>query len=1554
MLLNWIRFCVFSLAAVTMVIQITTSYVYANEPERKEELISTISTIMRGQERDPRALSEMAKELGQYRYSEVKDALLFLLISQLKVDRPNTYILNAALTSLGAMGNTETLEELKGINENLIDGKVDSRSSIYVLQAFQEAKHQMTSHNHILPSLYGEADQNDTSRGDKDNIGNSNNNKDAKKGRKLEKEKREGESYGDWIKRLMMKGDPNAQILDRIASHILNDQVQARQGEEHSFSVFGREKETQELAEKLARFKARSPVLVGPAGAGKTTVVLKLAEMIEKDQINPDMVFDNIRNCIILETTPAAISTLALSDNPTAQAQALEQFLEAVEEFQKQHNQKIIVFIDELHNLHDAQVEALKPALDSHLRDIRFIGATTHPEFELKFKHNNAAQRRFSLIPVKEFTKEQMMEILEKSWYPILKEHFNVEFSREATEAIVNHSISVQSAGGPIDTSIKTMQDMAIHARSMTPNQKTPFSINEDNAYKFIQEKTDLPADPKDGPQFKSFLDQWRTELNQEILGQEKAIESLTRNLSLLFFDEEKRVSPVILLGPTGVGKTALANAIARVVFKNPQAVLEVDANSLKTGGFSMNSLLGAPNGVISSDKTSGRLMEWLEDPAKGKQGGVLIINEAERASTDFWEGLMEFFDKGVITGGDGRTRTVNNILVILTSNQGHEILYPEGIHAWSEAETQKHLNGFSQKDLRELFAELDPSVLGRVDELVATNIVNKELAKRIAQKTIGEWIAKYEKNQNIQIVVSEDFIDKLMEMEFNILEGARPIKRRVHDALNRVREASYDWKLQRGDSLHVSLHQEGRTFRLHVAHGDKVVKMETPLVPKLHPLDDPEFKKRVENLDQLNKLILGQEELVQAVKDAVLSHYSSEKRLRPLSLAFVGPTGLGKTELIKALAKIWFGSESRSAIIPVGNIQYRGQLNNIFGSPKGHVGSEDISLFEKALIDNAQGGVIAFDEFSNMGMAESFGSAGSGKSAESGLKATLLQDFYPLMDEGKFKSIATGKVYDLSKYILIFTGNDGERIFEGLPYDLQQQLWKKFKERQEVSQILRNSGATEAFLGRLSDILLFKPLSPKSLYDITEKFLAPLREELRERHVELTVEEGFIEKLSTIFFLPEKGARSIRSFVDDILMGHVNKVLLKTQDQGIRRIHLEIHDREDKEDRENREVLLKIEAFSENSEKPILREGMDVTHKAAQKTQLTPEMIQQVATHEAGHAIVGHRLQKTVELISIRSGKGIGGFVSFKATEGGLPDRLYTIYEVATTLGGRQSEVEIGAYSLNLGWSSDLKQIQEIIKKFTTSSGRDKKLFNKSEAKGESEQIFKHAQELASSLLIEERSSVEDLRDLLIGEFTIDRGEFKAFMRDQKEKENQRSIQPISEKRSEAVLKKIQLLIDLDAALWSGSDDFLARFVREKLAPTLRELSQAKINKASLEEDVLQAVSKLIKQGETETIKALITEVFTQEDWKKHAALLRPLVRTGHPEILQVIRENLPIHEQWFKDMIQSKDPKAKKPSRGGNSESGERADLQSSFKAGVLPCVSVIPSGNNLVKSQ
>ena len=219
----------------------------------------------------------------------------------------------------------------------------------------------------------------------------------------------------------------------------------------------------------------------------------------------------------------------------------------------------------------------------------------------------------------------------------------------------------------------------SVEARKL-PRERAHESVEVTEAmvYEFIQSKLGYPVNPLDVRALRSYKSGLLNTLNEEVIGQERMVSGIVDEWIRLLTNSKKGVRSVLVLGPTSVGKSHLGRLLAKKVFGSEGAFLEVDANQFKDGSLSLNTFLGAPNGVTSSDRTSGLFFDYLDDPGRGKFGGIILINEVERAHIDFWEKMMEVIDTGRANGSDGKERKLVRHLIILTSNRGYRMLYPQ------------------------------------------------------------------------------------------------------------------------------------------------------------------------------------------------------------------------------------------------------------------------------------------------------------------------------------------------------------------------------------------------------------------------------------------------------------------------------------------------------------------------------------------------------------------------------------------------------------------------------------------------------------------------------------------------------------------------------------------------------------------------------------------------------------------------------------------------------------------------------------------------------------
>src|SRR6185312_1036052 len=559
----------------------------------------------------------------------------------------------------------------------------------------------------------------------------------------------------------------------------------------------------------------------------------------------------------------------------------------------------------------------------------------------------------------------------------------------------------------------------------------------------------------------------------------------------------------------------------------NEGAFLEVDANQFKTGGLSTNTFFGAPNGVVSSDKTAGMLFDYLDDPGKGKLGGIILINEAERASPDFWEKMMEIMDSGHAVGSDGKERTLARHLIILTSNGADKELYPKTIEDWTPQEYKAHMQSLTEDHLKQAFMtsktgkELSDAVLARVNKFTAAEPMTPAKVQLVALQKAKRIVKQNEDIYKIKIDLDPSVINEITAAAYEKGVGARPVENKVSELLETaIDRALAQSEVRRGEQIKITLAKNGSKSMIQVQTAKDMTITEIPKAQKQDLLTDDVFMAKMGNLEtEMKKRLIGQDEMIGRLKDAVIAHQVSDNK-RPLSMFLVGSTGNGKTESAKVLAKVLYGNENRVLVLDMGKIIYEGELNNVFGSPAGHVGSTDERGFEQFLRENPQGGVIVFDEISNMG----------GK--EPAQKEALFKKFYSIYEEGTWTSPASNKTYDLSKYTIINTGNDLEKMFQGQAADdIRMAIWQQTKSK--ARSMLRQAGVPEAFLGRMADVILMKPLLKTEVARIARKMLNEQTADFKARGIDVQYSDSFVNDVANIFFTQDQGARSVRNLVE-------------------------------------------------------------------------------------------------------------------------------------------------------------------------------------------------------------------------------------------------------------------------------------------------------------------------------------------------------------------------------------------------------------------------------------
>ncbi len=1246
---------------------------------------------------DKKQSSAAAEALGGYSYAEVIKALINKALTELSLTPPNSFVVGNSINSLKKLATQNDIEELEKIKfqiEKLIGKGASNRSFTYILSSVEEAiqeaaQREISSLQSLIPPKAKQSSSDVTGS--------------LSKKRTLKQE----------LDERMMSGGGELTVEDInefyiATSSFLSDEILEQIRKDEQFEIYGRDKEAQAAIDTLTREKGKNPILVGPRGAGKTTIVQKVARIILEDQLPGHAVFQNeLAGAFMIETTPARISRLAKANDNNSQAAAVEKYFDVILKIERAMGLKIIIFIDEIHTFGPGQVEALKPYLDSRTRAIKLIGASTSVEYQNAFKSNPAIQRRFDTIGVSEQSVEEVKKIIMASEKARTEKRYGFKVSEEAIDTIVHNANRVYPDTSLVDASAKMLMTLcSAEARKLeNKNVAQSLGVTESMVYGFIQNKLGYPVNPLDAKAMQKYKEDLLAFLNEEVLGQEGMVGDVANEWIRLLKNSRKGVRTVAILGPTGVGKSQLGMALAKKVFGSAGAFLKVDGNQFKEGGFSSNTFFGAPNGVSSSDKTAGMLFDYLDDPGKGKFGGVIMIDEAERAHTDFWEKMMEIIDTGRATGGDGKERTLSRHLIILTSNRGDSILFPKTIEDWTDSEFRDHLQSLTEERLKAAFQEatsgkdefkLPNAILARIDKYTAAAPMVRALVRMIAIQKTQRAMRQIEGTYKIKVELDDKVPTKIADVAYQKGLGARPVEKAAVDLV----ESAVDHYLvqnvvRRGDVIRISLGQDDDHSQIDVQGPGGLSSAKIPTAAKSDLLNDQEFLARLNSLEsELKVKIFGQDEMIGRIKDAVIAHQATQGK-RPLSLFIVGTTGTGKTETAKALARSLYRSESRILVLDLGKILYEGEFNNIFGSPAGHLGSLREYPFETFLKENPQGGVIVFDEISNMG----------GKNVDK--KEELFKKLYSIFEEGSWTSPATSKTYDLSKYTILSTGNDLEKLLQGISADdLRLAIWNKNKSSSNVRTILRRSGVPEAFLGRMADIILTKPLLKSEVVRVTLKILGEQTQEFRAKNLEIKFDESFIQDVSNKFFTQDQGARSIRNLIEfrvksaitqlviranGIANLHGKTVYLSVADNQVDRTYIRSSDPE-------RSVILK--ATLDPKDANSLTVTLDATEFVSKINLQTKKELLRTAYHEAGHAAVNNpsATGESMAMITVIGQDEYLGYARYDEIRGQAQAQTEqrTTSQLARLLAGQIAE-RLAGFQQSAGWRNDLEKARRL-----------------------------------------------------------------------------------------------------------------------------------------------------------------------------------------------------------------------------------------------------------------
>jgi ATP-dependent Clp protease ATP-binding subunit ClpC len=627
--------------------------------------------------------------------------------------------------------------------------------------------------------------------------------------------------------------------------------------------VIGRSKEIQRVIEVLSRRTKNNPVLIGEPGVGKTAIAEGLAQQIVNNEV-PEILRDKRVMTLDMGTVVAGTKY---------RGEFEDRLKKVMDEIRQAGN--IILFIDELHTLIGAggaegAIDAsniLKPSLARG--ELQCIGATTLDEYRKYIEKDAALERRFQPIRVDEPTVEESIQIL-KGLRDRYEAHHRVSISDEAIEAAVKLSDRYISDRFLPDKAIDLIDEAGskVRLRSYTtpPNlkelemkleevrkekdaavqsqefEKAASLRDTEQRLREQLEETKKSWKEKQGKENSevtvediatvvsnwtgipvSKLAQTETEkllkleeiLHSRVIGQEEAVVAVAkavRRARAGLKDPKRPIGSFIFLGPTGVGKTELARALAEAMFGDEDAMIRIDMSEYMEK-HSTSRLVGSPPGYVGYEE-GGQLTEKV----RRKPYSVILLDEIEKAHPDVFNILLQVLEDGRLTDSKGRTVDFRNTILIMTSNVGAEALKRNKYVGFNIQDTSQDYKDMKGKVMEELKKAFRPEFLNRIDEIIVFHALEKTHLKQIVT-LMAEQLVKRLKEQNIQLELTEAAKDKIAEEGYDPEYGARPLRRAIQKHI----EDRLSEELLKGTVL------TGQHVVIDVENGELVVRTAQP-----------------------------------------------------------------------------------------------------------------------------------------------------------------------------------------------------------------------------------------------------------------------------------------------------------------------------------------------------------------------------------------------------------------------------------------------------------------------------------------------------------------------------------------------------------------------------------------------------------------------------------------------------------------------------------------------------------------------------------------------------
>ncbi len=624
--------------------------------------------------------------------------------------------------------------------------------------------------------------------------------------------------------------------------------------------VIGRTKEIQRVIQILSRRTKNNPILIGEPGVGKTAIAEGLAQRIDEGAV-PYM---------LQGKKVYSLSMASLVAGAKYRGEFEERLKGIIEEIRQAGN--IILFIDEMHTLVGAgasegaldAANILKPALSRG--EIQIIGATTLDEYKKRFEKDAALSRRFQTIMVEEPTQEDAIRIL-RGLRPRYEEFHRAKITDEAVEAAVKLSkryitdrflpdkaidlmdeaaskVRMQQVEEPQDMrglqeklqkldadkeAAITAQDferaaafrdqekklreaLAAEKKRWEKKESSHITVTAEDIADVVGQWTGIPVRKLAAKESERLLHMEKL-LAHRVVGQDEAVQAVSkavRRARAGLKNPKRPIGSFLFLGPTGVGKTELARALAEALFGSEEAIIRFDMSEYMEK-YSVSRLVGAPPGYVGYQEGG-----QLTDAVRRKPYSIVLFDEIEKANSDVFNILLQVLDDGRLTDGQGRTVDFHNTVIIMTSNAGAEHLRDSaptmGFATRKETQEEKH-DAAQKQVLAEVKRMFKPEFLNRIDELIVFHALGRAELAKIVDILLRDVRARLAE-KDLQLEISPSAKNKLVEAGTDFQYGARPLRRAIQKLIeDPIAEKLLGRAFKKGDTIYVRKAGDELTF---------------------------------------------------------------------------------------------------------------------------------------------------------------------------------------------------------------------------------------------------------------------------------------------------------------------------------------------------------------------------------------------------------------------------------------------------------------------------------------------------------------------------------------------------------------------------------------------------------------------------------------------------------------------------------------------------------------------------------------------------------------------